>query len=428
VALDIDRSQSLSTNADRHRLVQAVRGARVEDETDFLEWKSTLDLEDRSHVVKVCLGIIGMANRPIEQAAKSFGGQGFVVVGAAPGNVHGVKPVDGAQLSRMITQHIGLGIRWRSDWVDVNEVAVFVVTVDPPRQGDPIFMFEREFDKYKSGAVYLRKGSITEPANAEETKLLQKRLQAGSGLHDVELLVSIAEGKAVKWFDVNTFPDDVSRWAKAATAAKARNNHENFVQTRGSKIPTSVLRIPGVEDMPRRFEEWRADVAELLLEDGSFPSVFCWSGANEVRVHISNQSDRYLESVRLVVRSPSNGVQILADLPSQLPFPPMPPKPLIDTSFLINSLRASPPAQRRNKWQTDRGIEFDLGDLRPRDDSYSGRFFVIAGLSAGETEPLTVDWTATAKPVDGVLRGSFVFNWDEHPTNVGEVLDAWKES
>jgi hypothetical protein len=75
-------------------VVDAVLAASQADELDWIEWKSSLDLRDRTVRGILARHILGMANRLPDRAAANAGGRGFVVVGAEPGNRCGVEAAD----------------------------------------------------------------------------------------------------------------------------------------------------------------------------------------------------------------------------------------------------------------------------------------------------------------------------------------------
>ena len=94
VALSIDTSRPLQHPADLPALISAFVGALPEDEPDWLEWKTTLDLGDKSVQGRIARTILGMANRKVAAAMRAMGGCGYIVVGAEPGSVAGIVPID----------------------------------------------------------------------------------------------------------------------------------------------------------------------------------------------------------------------------------------------------------------------------------------------------------------------------------------------
>lgn len=87
MALDFDSRRAPRLPSEYLKLVQAVRRATSADETDWLEWKSTLDLQpanraDKSGLAHIARAIIGFANRMPDVARRHAEGHGLLVVGA----------------------------------------------------------------------------------------------------------------------------------------------------------------------------------------------------------------------------------------------------------------------------------------------------------------------------------------------------------
>ena len=75
-------------------LVSAIVAASPNDETDWLEWKSGMDLGQKDSHVTIARHILGMASRQVAGALRQAGGCGYIVIGAEPGSVTGVTEVD----------------------------------------------------------------------------------------------------------------------------------------------------------------------------------------------------------------------------------------------------------------------------------------------------------------------------------------------
>ena len=202
MAVDIDTSKALRGVADLQRLVTAVAEADSEhDEPDWLEWKSTLDLSAKEGCFPVARAILGMANRLPDRAALTCEGLGFVVVGAEPSSCPGIATVDPATLTQLIEPYVGGadGPAWTPTYVPADGVTVLVVTVEAPGQGDPIFTLRREFDKARSGVVFVRKHGCTVPADAGDMDALQARLVAARPPTALE--VGLIGDVPVSWYE-----------------------------------------------------------------------------------------------------------------------------------------------------------------------------------------------------------------------------------
>lgn len=179
MALEIDTAAGLRGTSDLRRLVDAVSAATADDEADWIEWKANLDLTEKEGGFSVARNVLGMANRMPERASLTCDGLGYVVVGAAPGNLAG-DSVDLASFDQIIEPYLGGvdGPRWTPTYLSVGDKAVLVVTVEPPSPGDAIFILRKEFSPHRSGTVFVRKHARTVHADAADMDALQRRLLA----------------------------------------------------------------------------------------------------------------------------------------------------------------------------------------------------------------------------------------------------------
>lgn len=102
MALSIGTSRPLRTPGELAALISAVVGALPEDERDWLEWKRSLDLGDKVVQGVIARTILGMANRTVAGAMRAVGGFGYIVIGAEPGSVTHVIPIDSSEFGRGI--------------------------------------------------------------------------------------------------------------------------------------------------------------------------------------------------------------------------------------------------------------------------------------------------------------------------------------
>ena len=97
MALTLDTSKQFRSITELTELVRAISSAPLsESEPDWLEWKREADLKDRRWHALIAKCIVGFANRDPIVAKLWAGGCSYMVVGAEPGNVNGVTPIDNA--------------------------------------------------------------------------------------------------------------------------------------------------------------------------------------------------------------------------------------------------------------------------------------------------------------------------------------------
>jgi hypothetical protein len=102
---DIPTARPLRTHAELAQLVAAIVKASPTGETNWLEWKRTLDLSTKIAQGVIARTILGMANRTVATVMRSMGGCGYIVIGVEPGLVKGVTEVDPAQLVHTIQDY-----------------------------------------------------------------------------------------------------------------------------------------------------------------------------------------------------------------------------------------------------------------------------------------------------------------------------------
>lgn len=176
MSLRIDTSQAPRTYLELHELLLAVERAADQDESEWIEWKSSLDLNAKSTRATLARHIIGMANRRVEEAKRFVGGFGYVLVGVEPGNRCGVTPLDFADLRTGIVSYLGPhGPRWTGSYDMEDGPPVLIIVIDPPCDGDSIYTLHREFGKYRAGDVFVRKLGGTEKADPGDLDYLARR-------------------------------------------------------------------------------------------------------------------------------------------------------------------------------------------------------------------------------------------------------------
>jgi hypothetical protein len=182
MALHIDRTNALRTPEQLDALIAAIVIALPEDEPDWLEWKSTLDLRDKAVQGRIARTILGMANRPLATALQAMEGYSYIVIGAEPRSVAGITRIDPSGLGRGIQPYLGPnGPGWRAEYIlHAGSASVLVITVDPPRSGDRIRTLDKETERPRNlrGTVLIRRPGETAQADPSEIRAMEDRFAA----------------------------------------------------------------------------------------------------------------------------------------------------------------------------------------------------------------------------------------------------------
>ena len=480
MALELDVSRPLRGIDGRRDLVRAIVAANQSDETDWLEWKTDLDLNRKAGCFHVAKAILGMANRPVDVAARTCGGYGYVTVGVEPGNLTGVVVPDPSQWIDRVEPYLKGENAPAWDWtiVPVDGPDVLVVTIDPPQDGDPAWPLRKEFESYRSGVVFVRKAGKTEPALADDIDALGRRMLAG-GSQLPPLLVEVIGDVPVPWLVGAEVQENVAVWvqgvrARHLAAAQAVEEERNrpaqtlaaadrldnlglagggFMreQAKWQKVAADLQNVTSrlsamsqfqdepdertLADYTDELDSWAGKLAEPALND--LLRRYCTQGNGLVHLRVTNNSTQYLAGVEVRLHIEFERAKGFEDVPDgdHLPKAPWPfgktkPGPLNSGSFLagmqrplIPNIRDYSPAQFRDTHIEDGSIHltFDAGELRPTATVDGDEFYIFLPVRPPDGL-LHVTWTATVEQRDGVIEGHLTIPVQEDPIDVGEVL------
>lgn len=458
MALDIDTRNPLRRPGELTELVRAIMGANPNDESNWLEWKGSLDLTSAAGRLHIAKGVLGLANRMPGPAVSNCGGVGYVVIGCEPGSLAGVAPIDPAQLDDGLSPYLG-GVRgpvWGATYVEVDDCSVAVVTVEPPAEGDRIFTLRKAYDKYSTGTVFVRRNGKTAPADDHEMDLLQTRLRIPSR-DALEVDVSVVGDVPLSWFDPSTVKSAIQSWAESRrstlVAEAERVERGRTGQGTAARVPVTGFqqlaaslerlgRLPNplvkpdertLEDYTAEVEAWTRRLAELGIS--TWHARYLKHGHGIIRLKVTNPSDRNIKDVMVKATFPSEDVVGLDERPytERLPKPPRKyGEPVrFDIGFshmpiglgdrpIISSI---PPM--RSTWVEDGSmrIGWSVGDLRPRETKDSDDVYVFVQSRASEGILKGV-WEATSKSTDGVLEGELLVPVAEEPVAVAALFEV----
>lgn len=152
-------------------------------EKHYLEIKRQLDFSSKEETTKVAKFILGAANRLPATAERHFGGYAVMVIGAEKGGLPGVPAgTEILDIEQKINKFLlPGGPQWELERApaDSNGQEVLFILVDPPEDGDPIYLCRADFQGSKvnlgSGDIYVRAQGQTRKATAPEIDDLMTR-------------------------------------------------------------------------------------------------------------------------------------------------------------------------------------------------------------------------------------------------------------
>lgn len=470
MALVIDIARALRSHHSRVELVEAIVAAPAgTQETQAIEWKSQVDLADRLWRFRLAKGVLGFANRDPSVAARWFEGCAYLVAGASPGQLAGTEAIDAAKLEDMLAPYLGKGPAgpdWSPDYIEVDGKHVLVITVEPPRAGNPIWTLLKEYapatgePPTQAGTVMARHKASTDTASPADIAMLTRRATTtGSSLVGLSLVLS-AESSAAPidtgdgafrvWFDaeaatlklppeppkrepnvinrVDLNPDptktlglkmaDLLRAAEKAgafplppTDSRTREEYELEVSTYLAK---SAERLPGVVQRSAIRRGWGKVVLDLRNDTpNNFHEV-------EVELYIATPgAQAYFESFhvpgrRLSSRPTPYGKEHhgMFDYISSLSLP---------SSYVPSFL----PSVGINRGEIDNSasarIRFPHVDVRPKRLAELDVFYLVVPPDLAGTT-ITASWSATATDASGDMAGNIEIPVMGHVPTTGELL------
>jgi hypothetical protein len=399
--LDVESSRRIVGIPALKALLEAVEKAAKEDEDEFVEWKSGLDLATAHGRFTVSKAILALANRDPAIAARRFEGCGYVIVGVEPGSCSGVTPLDPADLSANLDRYVGgvEGPVFELRYVEYKGVQVLVVTVEPPRPGDPGFPLRRAFDKFDAGTLFHRRKGLSSPANPAEIAMLFRRVRH-SDPTPFEIEGRIVPDEPLTKLNVLGF---IAHRRKAIAERadelrEAARRHHALISARPDSVDVSIRDLIGANSIDlsgfgvkkrtpdtRTLDDYLAEVDSFEAKmvqwlDRSWTTV-AWDQLDDVFLEITNATDTYLTGLRVEVRFDDERIRCFDHEPEEEEAPSEPHpfgEDYVVSSFpdmsglLANDFGASSLAAP--EWTTsieNNAVVFDVGKLHPRGVAFS---------------------------------------------------------
>ena len=424
--------QSLSDDQLRS-LAREIRAGSVGSETDWLEWKRSLDLTTAPARFEVARQILGIANRVPGLARRNCGGYGYILVGVEPGAMPGTDRIDPAQLHDGIDPYIGAtGPAWQPRYIPVGNTTILAIEVEPPRSGDSIHPLKKTYDSHRRGAIFVRKNGKTHPAEPEDIKNLERRLQ---GAH-LDLDLTLIGDLPTSWFDEQALIAAINRAADLQSDEQLRRAHRTQepdpvaeAYLLHSRTMLGALGGPDdrtIEQYADELAQWRSEWTERAPEH--WMAAYAAAGHGTCSLSLTNLTDRNFTSVEVCLEIP--GAQVITDLDEVETHLPKMPRPLGQGRGLglggiriptvpVAGLHYSPEVWVDND---DDGafVTWDVGDVRPEQTQHSDPLYVLVG-EAPSTRQLSASWRATSKNVSGVASGVIELPLSEKPVLLGDI-------
>ena len=409
--LTLDTSKQFRSINELTDLVHAISSAPLsESEPDWVEWKREADLSDRRWHGLIAKFIAGFANRDPVVAKRWAGGCSYLVIGAEPGNVSGIIPVDNANLSAGISRFVRQTVRWSPQYIQHQGKQVLVITMEPPEHGDQMVAMlkgyqlqDRSASVCREGDVFLRRHGRTDLARQEDYDMLVRRFAAGA---QQAIGISVQVLDPVTAVPVSCSSDKIASWYQQLEA--------EFLKPPGlgprDGIRTSRLlnfENRSIDEYRRQVESYLGEIVALLPSIARAAALI--DRAPSLQLVLVNETEHNYAGTRVEVAIEGD-VWAYQSAEEAQPKMPKPPRkwgsaPGLDMPALtsIPTLDFLGP-HIDNSGSTS--IEFHDVNLRPGgreklDPIYLGCDAKLAGAT------LTGNWTATSSSASGVARGEF---------------------
>jgi hypothetical protein len=413
MGLAIDTTRAVRGPRARLELVGALLAAPPsEPETDWIEWKGEADLKAKAWRGELASHVLGFANRDPLLAARNFEGHAYLLVGVQPGRLGGVEALDPAQLDDGVAPYLGgaEGPRWELDFLQLDGRTVLAITVDAPREGDPIHTLRRGFTNpsgktQPEGRIFIRRQGQTtpEPSSAEVRMLSARSRPAAPGL-DLEITC----------LEEEITPLDRGEEAQRhRIAAAGRPLLEVAPESGGELEPwprvqvfLSETRTPEAyrEEIFRYLRELELVYGPLALAEG------IERGIGRLRLVVGNHSAENFAGlqVELVIEGEASAWFGAEEVRAQFQ---MPDRPRAWEESLLKGLEREverlsfPPRDgRRVENSGPPRVRYPAFDLRPvARDELPAIYVAVDPARAGED--LAVAWTATSTSAPGLASG-----------------------
>lgn len=176
-----DATRRFTNSAERTKLLEAIFEKEIGGELHWLEWKRTYKWDKAEDLAKMARALIGFANRNPEDAALDAEGFAYLVVGLQEEGGLGIEKIDSSQVEKKLSTYLGStdGPKYSPYWHEFRGQNVVVFEVLPPKMGDPIHVLRHGAGDFKTGQIFIRNGTATDPVTFSALQELATRSRKG---------------------------------------------------------------------------------------------------------------------------------------------------------------------------------------------------------------------------------------------------------
>ncbi len=442
--MNFDTSRAVRKNSDRAALAMALFQADTSyQESDWLEWKSWLDLEGRSPKSNAVIAqaVLSFANRDPDAARREMQGCAYLLAGIKPGECQGVGVIDIADLEQKVGRYIGDEVLWSANYVKLSGNDVLVVTVEPPEWGQAPFHTRKTFRDgstkmgFDEGTIFVRTQGKSRPAKASDLDRLFRRLIRRQ-LDAFEIEVGIADETRLQRLSMETpgleaYVDEKRDSLLAPLVSASVLERKGLIGASYAQTLSGMVReARSEEDFVTEVDAYRVDLLEAL--PSCIEARFIAHRCAVLCVEVVNRSDDHWSAVELELRLPDS-VAVFTDPfelteEAELPEEPVPFGARGMRSLLrmdlspIKPMRLAPLLQKVEIEARDGGFvaRFDAVEVRAQSRIILPRLFPL--IPAEEAESLVVSWTATAANKRGRDAGTLTVPIEAEPVNGVDLL------
>jgi len=422
-------------------LLDAVFTGEISGETDWIEWKSSLDLGKSSSLEKISKTIVGFANRPPSTANSPLGGVALMVIGLENGSAAGVDLIDNAVLEDKIDIYLGksAGPSWEPRWVRYEDVHVLIIEVAPTSQGDPIFSLQQGGQNTSAGQVFVRRGSRTVPAMPEDFRALAVRASSKPRVESLDVSLRVQTSTPFETYSID--PEQIEQYISRVTSRMLREAEE--AELPKTKTPFNSISVAAVEAMftpeSRTIQEFQEELNDYgdeirrVFQEAAFQCV--GSVLTPPTFVIDNLGSSVYKDVQITIRveGTATAVDVENEQSHFMSFLPKPPRKFGATQNKY-SIGISPfphsfdvPVHNFGRRNIQNGGSFTLSldeiEIRPKASGVlveDGTVFLIPASRKG---PLEVAWEATASNVDAHVSGIITLDFTGETYELTQLLE-----